>query len=63
MVETKARNRLMKNGEVLHRTRDVYGCSGYYICDFNNVIVYGMPPNDLLALEDVEDYINENEGR
>lgn len=59
MCEATARARLWKCWRVLHRTKDVYGVPGYYVCDYRNTIEYGMPPNALVTLEDVAEYIKE----
>lgn len=57
MCETTARARLRKYCKVLRKTKDVYGVPGYYVCDYYNVIEYGMPLNDLVTMEDIEEYI------
>lgn len=61
MCEATARARLKKCCRVLHKTRDAYGVPGYYVSDYYNVIVYGMPTNYLVTMEDVVEYIRELE--
>ena len=50
MCEATARARLKKCCRVLHKTRDAYGVPGYYVSDYYNVIVYGMPTNYLVTM-------------
>ncbi len=61
--EAKLRLNAYKQGLIAHKGKDVYGVSGWMFTDFNNIIVGGLLPWTLYALDldEAEDYIGDKE--
>ena len=61
--EEKLRLNAYKQGLIAHKGKAVYGVSGWMLTDFNIIIVGGLLPWTLYALEldEAEDYIGDKE--
>lgn len=58
--EASLRNKLSRRGYGLHKFKDGYGVSGYYIFDSYNVIICGSEQFPL-SLDEVSDFVSEEE--